>query len=243
MPATDSQAPAVPGRRRRSRATAPANTCVAYTRVSTDEQVESGAGLAAQRAAIQAEADRRGWTIVAWHTDEGVSGGVAPARRTGLSAALAAVCNREAAMLVAAKLDRVSRSVADMGRLLVEAERKSWHFVTCDMAVDMSTPQGRAAAHMMVVFSELERGLISQRTRDALAVRKAAGVKLGKPTNVPDDVLRRIISEANSGVSLRKIAEGLMADGIPTGVGKAKWHAPQVQRALDCQRAQELVTV
>lgn len=49
-------------------------TVVAYVRVSTDEQAASGAGLEAQRAAIEAEVARRGWVIVGWHADEGVSG-------------------------------------------------------------------------------------------------------------------------------------------------------------------------
>lgn len=53
-------------------------------------------------------------------------------------------------------------------------------------------------------------------------------------------MLRRVIAEAAAGVSLRKIAAALEADGILTGAGKSKWHPPQVQRALDCQRAKEI---
>lgn len=242
MTAPAAQSSAIPGRRRRTRAEAPADTVVAYLRVSTDEQAVSGAGLEAQRAAITALAERRGWTITAWFTDEGLSGGLAPAKRPGMRDALAAVRNREAAALVAAKLDRLSRSMADAAAMLDRSEREGWQLVTCDMAADTSTPQGRAAAHMTMTFAELERGLISQRTREALAARKAAGVQLGTPTQVPDEVLRRIITEAAEGRSLRKIAAGLMADGILTGSGKATWHAPQVQRALDCQRAQQLTT-
>lgn len=240
MTAPASQSSSIPGRRRRKVAAAPAGTVVAYLRVSTDEQAESGAGLAAQRAAITAEAERQGWTITAWHSDEGLSGGLAPAKRPGLAAALAAVRNREAAALVAAKLDRISRSMSDAAAMLDRSAREGWELVTCDMAMDTSTPQGRAAAHMVMTFSELERGLISQRTREALAARKAAGVQLGTPTQLPDEVLRRIITEAADGRSLRKIAQGLMADGIATGSGRPTWHPPQVQRALDCQRAQAL---
>lgn len=230
----------IPGRRRRARSAAPANTCVAYLRVSTDEQADSGAGLAAQRAAIAAEAERRGWTITAWHADEGLSGGVAPGRRPGLTAALESVGKREAAALIAAKLDRVSRSMADAAALLDRSEREGWALTTCDLAADTSTPAGEAAAGMMTVFSQLERRLISQRTREALAALKAQGVQLGTPTKVPDEVLVRIIREASEGRSLRQIAAGLMLDGIPTGGGKPTWHAPQVQRALDCQRGQAL---
>lgn len=234
------QTAAIPGRRRRVVATAPEGTVVAYLRVSTAEQAESGAGLAAQRAAITAEAERQGWTIVGWHTDEGLSGGLAPAKRPQLSAALDAVRTRQAAFLVAAKLDRLSRSVRDAADLVEQSRTEGWKLVTLDCAVDTSTPAGEAAASMMSVFSQLERRLISERTRSALAARKAAGVQLGTPTQVPDAVLRRIIAEAADGRSLREIAKGLVGDGIPTGSGRPTWHPPQVQRALDCQRAQKL---
>lgn len=233
-------AAAIPGRRRRIRPEAPAGTVVAYLRVSTDEQAASGAGLEAQRTAITAEAERRGWTITAWHTDEGLSGGLAPSKRPGMAAALAAVQNREAAILMAAKLDRLSRSMAHAATLLDRSSREGWQLVTCDMAADTSTPQGRAAAHMTMTFAELERGLISQRTREALAERKAAGVQLGTPTRLPEAVARRIITEAAAGLSLRQIAAGLMADGIPTGAGKPTWHAPQVQRAMDSQQGRRI---
>lgn len=229
----------IPGRRRRSATSAPPNTAVAYVRVSTEEQAASGAGLAAQRATIEAEAQRQGWTIVGWHVDD-ISGGIAPAKRPGLTNALTTVRDRKAAILVAAKLDRLSRSMTDAAALLDRSTREGWQLVTCDMAADTSTPHGRAAAHMIMTFAELERGMISQRTRDALAARKAAGVRLGKPTALGDDVLRRIIGEASRGQSLRAIASGLMADDVRTGSGNARWYPAQVQRALDCQRAHEL---
>jgi len=119
--------------RRRTR-TAPAGTVVAYVRVSTDEQAASGAGLEAQRAAIAAEADRRGWTVVGWHADEGISGGKGVEHRPGLAAAIDAVESGRAAGLLAAKLDRVSRSVLDTASLMEQARRGGWELVTCDLA-------------------------------------------------------------------------------------------------------------
>jgi DNA invertase Pin-like site-specific DNA recombinase len=69
---------------------------------------------------------------------------------------------------------------------------------------------------MMAVFSQLERRLISQRTREALAVKKAQRVRLGRPSAVPPEVVGRIIGERASGESLRTIAAGLNADRVST---------------------------
>lgn len=230
----------IPGRRLRTRAAAPANTAVAYLRVSTDEQARSGLGLDDQRAKLQAEADNRGWQIVAWYSDEGVSGGTAPAKRPGLSAALQAVQGREAATLMALKIDRLSRSMADAGTLLDQAAREGWQIFTADLAADTTTPAGRAQAGMMITFSEYERNLISTRTRDALAALKARGVQLGQPSKVPDETITRVILEMADGRSLRAIAGDLTAEGIPTSAGKSTWSAQQVKRAADCTRGREI---
>lgn len=213
---------------------------MAYVRVSTDEQAASGAGLEAQRAAITAEADRRGWTVVAWHSDEGISGGKGVEHRPGLAAAIDAIERGEAAGLLAAKLDRVSRSVLDTAALMEQARRGGWELVTCDLAIDTSTPAGEATASMMAVFSQLERRLISQRTREALAVKRAQGVRLGRPSVVPRDVVERIVEAKASGYSLRTIAAALTEERVPTAQGGLKWHASTVKAVLDGQDAAQL---
>src|SRR3954471_14904836 len=96
---------------------APVGTVVGYIRVSTDEQAESGAGLAAQRAAIITECTRRGWTLIETFEDAGASGKALDGRPQ-LAAALHAVETGQAATLVVAKLDRLSRSVQDAAGLL-----------------------------------------------------------------------------------------------------------------------------
>ena len=225
--------------RRRTRI-APEGTVVAYVRVSTDEQAASGAGLDAQRIAIEAEAQRRGWTVVGWHADEGISGGKGVEHRPGLAAAIEAVESGRAAGLLAAKLDRVSRSVLDTASLMEQARRGGWELVTCDLAIDTSTPAGEATASMMAVFSQLERRLISQRTREALAVKKAQGVRLGRPSALPREVVARIVAAKAGGASLRSIAAELTADAVPTAQGGAKWHASTVKAVLDGQDAAEV---
>jgi DNA invertase Pin-like site-specific DNA recombinase len=162
--------------------------------VSTDEQVSSGAGLDAQRAAIAAEVERRGWTVVAWHSDEGISGGKGVEHRPGLAAAIDAVQSGQAAALLAAKLDRISHSVLDTASMMEQARRGCWELITCDLAIDTSTPAGEATASMMAVFSQLERRLIAQRTREALAAGGLKGYVLAAPLGFPEKLSSRSLT-------------------------------------------------
>lgn len=217
----------------RTRPTAPTGTAVGYLRVSTDEQADSGLGLDAQRRTIEAHAEARGITIVEWFTDAGVSGTVVPSKRPQMREALAALADRQASILLAAKLDRVSRSIKDALNLDHLATTQGWSVTTADMMMDTATPAGRAAMNMLLVFAQFERDMIAQRTREALAVKKSQGVQLGKPSQLPAEVVERICREAYDGAPLRTIAADLMADGIPTGSGSPTWHPAQVRRVLD----------
>src|SRR3954471_1809374 len=87
--------------------------------------------------------------------------------------------------LMAAKLDRVSRSIGDLARLMDTAARERWALVLLDVAVDTSTSMGEALAGMAAVFGQLERRLIGDRTKAALAVAKARGTRLGRPATMP----------------------------------------------------------
>lgn len=204
---------------------------VTYSRVSTDEQADSGLGLAAQARTLDAAVAARGRNLVAALTDEGVSGSVAPERRPQLAAALAMLARGEADTLMVAKLDRATRSVADLCHLLDLSDRQGWDFVALDLGIDTSTPMGRAMAQMASVFSELERKMIGQRTSDALQALKGQGRRLGRPVELEDDVRARIAAEHEAGKSLRQIAAGLTTEGIPTA-RCGKWHASTVKAVL-----------
>ena len=219
-----------PRTRRRRTQTALAGTVAAYIRVSTEEQAASGAGLDAQRAAISGECERRGWTVVAWHGDEGISGGKALDARPGLTAALNEVQSATAAVLMVAKSDRLARSLPTLLDVLDRTERAGGVVVAVDGTVDTSTAAGRFTTQIMGSVAELERGLISDRTKAALAVRKAQGVRLGRPTTVPPSVVARIASERAAGATWAAIADGLNADGTPTGQGGSKWFPNTVAR-------------
>ncbi len=146
-----------------------------YRRVSTSRQ---DLGLDAQQAAINR------WlvmqppdAILAEHVDDGVSGSVPLADRDGAGAMLAALVDGDT--VVAAKLDRLFRSVADAANTIADWDRRGVKLVALAEAFDMSNPYGRAMAQMASVFAELERAMIRERTKAALAAKRARGEVLG----------------------------------------------------------------
>lgn len=212
---------------------------IAYLRVSTDEQADSGAGLDAQRAAIATAAASRGWELVGEYVDAGVSGGIAPERRPAMAEALAALDAGDADLLVVAKSDRLARSVVGLVGMLDRSERAAWSLVALDSDVDTSTASGRMVASMIGCVAEWERRVISERTTAALAARKAAGMRLGRPVELPEATRQRIAAMRADGDSLRTIAAALTADNVPTATG-GKWHASTVTavlRSLDLDAA------
>ena len=203
---------------------------IGYVRVSTEEQAMSGAGLQAQRAAIAREARRRGWELVETIEDRGYS--AKDLRRPGVQEALRALEAGDAKALVVAKLDRLSRSMLDFASLMATAQKQHWALVALDVAVDTSTPAGEMLVNVLATFSQYERRLIGQRTKEALAAKKAQGVRLGRPPVLPQRVVRRIERERARGNSLQKIADALNAAAVPTAHGGARWHASTVRGVL-----------
>lgn len=201
-----------------------------YVRVSTEEQSNSGAGLAAQRAAIEAECKRRGWQLVDIIEDAGYS--AKNLKRPGVQLALETLQRGEASGLVVAKLDRLSRSMVDFSKIMATAQRQSWALVALDVNVDTSSPSGEAMAHMLATFAQFERRLIGQRTREALAAKRAAGVRLGRPLSLPATVRERIIAERDAGKSLAAIAHELNAESVATAQGGRQWWPSSVRAAL-----------
>ncbi len=227
-------------RRARTSKTAPTGSAVAYLRVSTDEQAESGAGLAAQRAAIETVAAVRGWTVTAWHEDGGISGGKAPHQRPGLAAALGAVQTGEAERLIVAKIDRLSRRFRDAVDLMETAADEGWPLYIADIDADLTTSNGRLVARMLAAISEDERDRIRQRTKAALAELKAQGVRLGRPSSLPTEIVARIVADRGAGISFGKIAASLNADGVATSQGGKQWYPATVKAVCHGQDAARL---
>ena len=225
---------------------------IAYRRVSTARQGASGLGLEAQDAAIASYANAGGETLLRAYTE--VETGKR-ADRPELARALAD-CKRSKAVLVIAKLDRLARNA----RFLLTLIESGVDVAFCDLPTVPTGAVGKFLLTQMAAVAELEAGLISERTKAALAVYKARGGLLGaaRPgahrlkggANATAAHRAGEVSAANAaaayadlapvvadmraeGLSLRRIAGRLNADGHTTRRGKT-WNAMQVARVMEC---------
>lgn len=206
-----------------------------YARVSTTEQATSGLGLAAQRSAIEAEASRRGWVLVEVVSDEGASG--KDLDRPGLLRALGMILDGKADGLVAAKLDRLSRSVVDFGTLLEWFDDHKAVLVALDLQIDTSTPGGKLVANVFAAVAEWERQVIGERTRLALGALRADGRAVSGPSVGDDRALAvRIRKLREGGMSRQAICDLLNAEGLPTPRGGALWRPSSLQAVEGYQR-------
>lgn len=214
---------------------------VAYYRVSTQKQGKSGLGIEAQKAAVAQYVSRNGGKVAA-EFQEVESG--KRSDRPQLALALER-CRLTRSTLIVAKLDRLTRDVAFLCRL----RDSKVDFVAVDNP--NATP---LTVTILIAVAEEERRLASVRTKAALQAAKARGVKLGNPNGAQAfgarsraGAVEALKAKADSfaqslagivrplldaGLSLRKIAERLNAEGIVTAQGKL-WQANSVKRLAD----------
>jgi DNA invertase Pin-like site-specific DNA recombinase len=144
---------------------------VGYLRVSTDQQGRSGLGLAAQRTAVQAFAEREGFAVAHWFQEvETGKGADALDRRPKLAEALRAAKRLQGPVLVA-KLDRLSRDVHFISGLMAQRAEV--------IVTDLGRQADPFILHLYAALAEKERSLISERTKAGLAAAKRRGQRLG----------------------------------------------------------------
>lgn len=200
---------------------------IGYVRVSTDEQEESGLGVAAQICHITDECERRGWDFEIV-MDLGCSGKhINPELRRALDLLRAG----RADALMVTKMDRMARSTKNAADIIETAQTQGWNLVMLDVAIDLATPAGEAMANMLATFAQFERRMISQRTKEALAARKRDGKHNGRRTSIPADLLNRICERREAGDSFGTVARDLTADGYVSPTGLTTWHESTVRRA------------
>lgn len=208
---------------------------IAYLRVSTDEQAMSGLGLEAQEATLRRALEYRGWELVDVVRDEGISGSTL--NRPGLHGALERIAAGDVDGLVVAKLDRLTRSMRDFCAVVDWFEAARAALVMLEPDVDTSTPAGRAVAHVMVAFAEMERGMIGDRTRVALAAKRARGEATGRPAIADNPELVARIQELHAqGLRLCEIARVLTDERWPTVRGGTTWRASALQSVVGYTR-------
>jgi len=162
--------------------------------------------------------------------------------RPGLQGALRRLDIGEADTLMALRLDRVSRSVADFAGLLARARKRGWRLVLLSPNLDTEDAAGKFTAHVLAAAAEYERDLISLRTKEGMAQRRSEGVHLGRPRQLPESIVARIVRERSDGRTLRQIAANLTADRVATARGGAVWSPSTIQGVLASTTANELRT-
>lgn len=215
---------------------------ISYLRVSTSRQGDSGLGLEAQREAVNRFLKTTdGRLVLEFQEIETGKGSNALSKRPQLRAALD-LARREKMTLIVAKLDRLTRSA----RLLLELVELSGgaNLVFCDLPDVPSGPVGKFMLTQLAAVAEFEAGMISQRTKAALAAAKARGIKLGlngaklaivrkqeaddHATTLADDFAA---ARAAGCCTLRDIGLYLTTNGVLTRDGGA-WHPTTVARVM-----------
>jgi DNA invertase Pin-like site-specific DNA recombinase len=194
--------------------------------------------LAAQRASIEARCAAAGVTLAEIVGDREPKDGKAM-DRPGLSHALQRIAAGEASCLVVDGLARVSRSVAELGRLVRWLEERDVRLIAIDLEIDTATPAGRTAARALASVGDWERDRLSERTRAGLAAARAKRHgATGARAEAEAALRRRIAALRADGMTLQAIADLLNEEGVPTQRGGVKWRPSSVQSAAGYKRPQ-----
>ena len=178
-----------------------------YARVSTEEQAQEGVSLDTQRAKIETFAGLHGLDLVEVLADEGLSG--KDLERPGLRRLLELVRTGEAQAVVVYKLDRLSRRTRDLLDLVEEFQGAEARLLSLSEQIDTETATGTFVLTLLAAVAQMERDLISERTRAALAFKKARGDRLGTTPlgyrTLPDGTLEPIPDELAIVARIRKL--------------------------------------
>ena len=201
---------------------------IAYLRVSTDKQADSGVSLDVQRRKVLAYAELYDLEITRVEVDAGAS--AKSLDRPALSRSLASLEAGEADALLVVKLDRLTRSVRDLGDLVELSNRQGWGLLSVSEQLDTRTAAGRMVLNILAAVSQWEREAIGERTSTALAHKRANGEYTGGDVphgyRLASDGVRLEDNPAESraldlirqlradGMSIRALAAELNARGV-----------------------------
>lgn len=224
---------------------------VGYVRVSTEVQVSEGVSLEAQKAKLSAFCKLHDIELIRVCCDEGLSANTL--KRPGLAAALRLLDRGEAQAIIVVKLDRLTRSVKDLGFLCEQyfTDGKPWSLLSVTDSIDTRSASGKLILNVLTSVAQWEREAISDRTREAMQHLKQRGVALGSApfgyvysTDVdsagrrqmvesPEAMatLWRIVEMHKADISPSKIARHLRSENVPSPRG-GEWCRASVRRIL-----------
>ncbi|WFS09203.1 recombinase family protein [Methylobacterium sp. 391_Methyba4] len=196
-----------------------------YARTSTDK----GQTTENQLRQLTEVGLRLGWTVVAVHTDAGVSGTKGRDRRPGFDALLRGVARREFDVIAVWSICRLGRSLQDLVGFLAEIQARGVGLYCHTQALDSTTPSGRALFSMIAVFSEFERAMIRDRVLAGLERTRAKGTRLGRPP-MDESKAEAVRTLLASGVGIRETAR---RTGVATSTVQRARVAMLAEKAVD----------
>ena len=207
----------------------------AYLRVSTDMQVRSGLGLADQRRQVEAMATVKGWPAPVVYVDEGKSGTKETRDRPALRRLMALVAANEVDAIIVSALDRLSRRSRLTLELSEEMAQHNVMLILCREGMDTTTPTGQALLTMMAAMAQLERDLIAERVRAALAEHSRRDGETGGrlPYGYLRDEDKRLRVSLEQARLVRRIfayrygPDRMTLRQIATRLNKGGYHSPQ----------------
>ena len=204
---------------------------IGYVTVASDAGGGEDHGSAA---AIAATCERSKWKLVEIVRDREIGSAL---ERPALGYALQQVANGKADGLVVSNLQRLSRSIVDLGALVAWFRDAQAALIALDLDINTSTPRGRRVASTLIALSEREHERIAHRTQQLLGEVPANGHRNGRPAVKHDRELReRIGTMRAANMTMQAIADQLNAEGVPTLRGGREWRPSSLQAALGYRR-------
>lgn len=220
---------------------------IGYVRVSTQEQATEGISLNNQEKRIKALCIAKDWELVEIIKDKGFSG--KSLKRPGIQEIIKKILNKNNNIegIIIYKLDRLTRSVKDLGYLIEEIfEKNNVFFTSVSDNFDTSTANGKLILNILGSVAQWERDIIAERTKDALSYKKSIGECCGqipfgfkKDKNnklIPDiyhqETIKIVKDQKNNGNSLREIALFLERSGRKNTKNITKWSKTQISNII-----------
>jgi len=213
---------------------------VGYIRVSTDEQARDGVSLDNQQSRIEAFCVAKDWNLERVYSDEGKTG--SNLNREGIQELIGDCRKRKFDVVVIYKLDRLTRSVKDLGYLIELFDKTGVAFSSVSDNFDTTTANGKLVLNILGSVAQWERDIISERTRDALSHKKSElevysplplGYEAGEDGRLIENeaelaTVKQVRALRKQGFSYQQIADSLNGAGVPTKQGK-RWYKSTVR--------------